>query len=361
MNLILFRRSGSIFFYLFILSTYINAQDIQFSQYFTADLYLNPAFAGSMEASRLSTQQRIQWPQADAYSLSSSFSYDHNFKSINSGFGLIGYHHTLGKNNSLKQTKIACQYAYAITINPKWAMRFGLEIGRWQNQINPNNLIFGDQLSNFGITNTLTKEKIDQPKIQGWDISSGGNLYTDNFWLSLSFHHLNQPNRSFLKENDELPIRTSINLGYKIPLNYHDPSHNPRTKLGYIKELSLVPTLLFQKQQKHDQLNLGMYLIADIWNVGIWYRGVPFKNYETQEEQYISNYQALVLMLGVKIKQVRYGYSYDVNTSGLKNTGGAHEFSISYEFNVVKGPQKGKSAQKRLPCPKHSPVLRGTY
>ena len=41
------------------------AQDPQFSQFYAAPLYLNPAFAGSAQEARVGINYRNQWPQID--------------------------------------------------------------------------------------------------------------------------------------------------------------------------------------------------------------------------------------------------------------------------------------------------------
>ncbi|MEJ0030308.1 MAG: type IX secretion system membrane protein PorP/SprF [Bacteroidota bacterium] len=43
-----------------------SAQDAQFSQFYAAPLYLNPAFAGSTNQGRVGMNYRNQWPGIDA-------------------------------------------------------------------------------------------------------------------------------------------------------------------------------------------------------------------------------------------------------------------------------------------------------
>ena len=52
-------------FILFVTQT-VTAQDPQFSQFYAAPLYLNPAFAGSSQQGRVGLNYRNQWPGIDA-------------------------------------------------------------------------------------------------------------------------------------------------------------------------------------------------------------------------------------------------------------------------------------------------------
>ena len=64
------------------------AQDPQFTQFYAAPLYLNPAFAGSAYAPRLTANYRNQWPAITNY-VTTMVGFDHYFERINSGVGLI--------------------------------------------------------------------------------------------------------------------------------------------------------------------------------------------------------------------------------------------------------------------------------
>jgi hypothetical protein len=44
----------------------VTAQDPQYSQFYAAPLYLNPAFAGATGQNRIGINYRNQWPAIDA-------------------------------------------------------------------------------------------------------------------------------------------------------------------------------------------------------------------------------------------------------------------------------------------------------
>ena len=69
--------------------TFVQAQDPQYSQFYAAPLYLNPAFAGSAMAPRVNFNHRNQWPSLSANFVTSSLSADMYFDKYNSGVGAM--------------------------------------------------------------------------------------------------------------------------------------------------------------------------------------------------------------------------------------------------------------------------------
>ena len=65
------------------------AQDPEFSQYYAAPLYLNPAFTGTTIDHRFMANYRNQWPNVARGYESYAFSYDYNMDYYNSGVGFM--------------------------------------------------------------------------------------------------------------------------------------------------------------------------------------------------------------------------------------------------------------------------------
>src|SRR6185295_4728317 len=64
------------------------AQDLEFSQFFNAPLYLNPAFAGVKVGPRFALNYRNEWAGlGDAY-ISYAASYDQHFNVLDGGIGI---------------------------------------------------------------------------------------------------------------------------------------------------------------------------------------------------------------------------------------------------------------------------------
>lgn len=328
----------------------LKAQDPQFSQFYAAPLYLNPAFAGSNQATRAVLNYRNQWPNLNANFVTYVASFDHYFRKFNSGVGVLAYFDQEGTGGFQSYT-IAGQYAYQLNLNEKITFRAGLQAGFSNRSISTQDLIFGDQLDNNGNVNGEGEEMRKYWAKSYADFSAGGILYSDKFWVGFSAHHLNTPNQSLLDgDSSNLYTKTSLHVGYRIPLM----KNNFGTRVGPLneeREVSITPALNFKHQGPFNQLDAGVYLTYDPLTFGFWYRGIPIRPYEGAS----LNNDALIFLLGLRIQDLRVGYSYDLTISRLgTSTGGAHEISLVYDFYLGYRNQKKKNPPKnvrRMPCP----------
>lgn len=314
------------------------AQDPQFSQYYNAPLYLNPAFTGAVENTRAAVNYRIQWPGLAPFRTFAA-SFDHNIEPYNSGVGIMIKRDT-EPTAGLSSTDISLLYSYQVYLDDKWTFRPALQAGIVQRSVDFYNLTFGDQLGNNGLTGTPTSENLNKDLRYFYpDFSTGALLHNEFFWIGVSAHHLNKPNQSFTGERNALPVKTSIHAGYKILLD--DPG---RFSDG---ERSIIPTFNYKRQGRFNQLDLGVHAIYEPVMFGLWYRGVPLKVYEG-----IPNHESLIFLAGLNIDKLSFGYSFDLPLSKLNvsRSAGAHEISLIYEWEIPYA--KKKKRRRPIPCPK---------
>jgi type IX secretion system PorP/SprF family membrane protein len=314
------------------------AQDPQFSQYYNAPLYLNPAFAGTGQHTRAGMNFRTQWTSISVPYQTYSVFVDHNFEPKKTGLGFMLMRDRQGTQN-LSYTGATAFYSYQVNINDRLTFRPGLSAGIAIRDANYNNYTFGDQLTNNGNTGAGSvdayaglKNKIAYP-----DFGTGGLLYSKKFWIGISASHINRPSQSFNHSGYHLPIKASMHGGYKF---YLDPTN----KSG-LNDRSIIPSFNFRSQGKYQQLDLGVNVTYDPVMFGLWYRGIPFKHYLPG----FNNNEAIVLMLGMHYNKLSVGYSYDFNISKLAPAGGGtHELSLVYEWAYPYRKRIGRP----LPCPK---------
>ncbi|RYC67649.1 MULTISPECIES: PorP/SprF family type IX secretion system membrane protein [Spirosoma] len=323
------------------------AQDPQFTQFYAAPQYLNPAFAGSALAPRITANYRNQWPAITNY-VTSMVGVDHYIDRFNSGVGLLIMNDNQGQGR-IQSTEIGLQYAYQFQVSETSFMRLGLQGSYVNRNINYFGLTTGDQFTDRGF---ITGSVSGDPTLQGGmprnkyvDFSTGGLFYSDWFWIGAAAHHINRPDQGFfVGGQDRLPMKGSIHAGLRIPLMGFTGLADEQDR-----EISFSPVILYKFQGKYDQLDLGAYLTYAPLTVGAYYRGIPFKKYN----QTINNHDALALLAGYRMDQFSIGYSYDVTVSTLGNSGGSHELSLSYIFEKPEGRRAGvRKRSKKLPCPK---------
>jgi len=306
------------------------AQDVQFTQFYSAASQLNPAFTGLGVCSRVTLNHRIQWPGVSEGFTSSIVSYDHYLRESNIGIGLIVERDVAGSSN-LTRTLINPILSYQVRLSRKIGISFGVQPGVGFGSLDFSNLIFADQITRGG--NVATVEEFPQ-NVFYFDIGSGILLYSKNVWLGGSFYHLNSPNESVTNNSDGvIPIRSSIHGGYKIKLK---------------EDNSITTAFNYRAQAKFDQVDIGAYYTKSILNIGLWYRGIPF--FKSFADGF-SNNDAIAVILGLKTERFSIGYSYDFTISRLNNSSsnGAHEISLTYQFCNVK--RKRRKRRLFIECP----------
>jgi type IX secretion system PorP/SprF family membrane protein len=180
----------------------VTAQDPQFSQFYAAPLYLNPALAGATSQARAGINYRHQWPAFDANFTTLSAYFDYFIEDYNSSVGLIITRDQEGLAG-LRSLSIGLQYAYELQINDKIGFRPGVQLALFNRDVNFDKLTFGDQFD------PATGQFLDQPTAETFrtnfsktffDIYFGGVLFTRSAWLGVSAWHLTQPNQSIIDE-----------------------------------------------------------------------------------------------------------------------------------------------------------------
>jgi type IX secretion system PorP/SprF family membrane protein len=320
-----------------------NAQDPEFSQYYTAPLYLNPAFAGTAVDHRFIANYRNQWPNVSQAFETYAFSYDYNLDQYNSGLGFLLVADKAGSAN-LKSTQFNFQYSYKVQLSQKLMLSAGLNFGLGSRSIDFNKLVFYQQLD-FAQSSDQLPPPPSSLFMDGqtyFDFGAGMLFYSRKVWLGFSTAHLNKPNRSLLEDEMEIPVKTSVHGGVRIPL-YHGIFKRDRTA-------SIAPSFVYKQQGNFDQLDLGTYFFYEPVVFGLWYRGIPVQ----QNAKDNVSQDAVVVVLGFQLSQVELSYSYDITVSELGPiTGGAHEVGLKFKIELATQVNKRKR-ERFIPCPTFS-------
>jgi type IX secretion system PorP/SprF family membrane protein len=334
----------NIFLFILCLITSLGfCQDPQFSQYYSAPLFLNPAMTGATDCYRVGVNARSQWTGLPGAFNTAAVYADMNYSDLRSGFGVMALHDEIG-TPKLTSNEFSGFYSYEVPVTSQFNVRFGLEGTYVNRNIGYSKLIFEDQYSGTNVVNSATSDPVAGfNKTQYMDFAAGMVLFGEKkYWLGLATHHLNQPRQAFYTTQSRLPIEYSVHGGY----NFYIKKGLRSKEEDWFK---ITPNFLYKWQTKFDQVDIGAYFVKVPVTFGLSYRGIFFK-----DDFNIRNSDALIFLLGLQHNSFSFTYSYDYTTSALyqSNSHGSHEISLVYLF-CLDWPRKRKPPRnvRRLPCP----------
>ncbi len=317
----------------------LDAQNIQFSQYYASPMNLAPSFAGSVRHSRAAFNYREQWAKINGIFRTYSAAYDINVPRISSGFGVVLLKDEAGAGN-LGRFELGAIYSWYGLLNKSAQLYFrpGIEFKMSQRSVDFQQLIFGDQITANG-TNPHTIQAPPQDAKKTYiDATSSMIVYNPSFWAGVSVDHLFRPNDAFYSSSYRTPLKYSVFGGYKFKMR-------SRGGHGYnrIQDWFFV-SAYYRMQSLSSQMDIGGYWDHLPFTLGLWVRGVPFLNIT-----HTANIDAVIVLVGYKIYNFSIGYSFDMTVSPLLGkTGGSHEISITYLFSTN---LKSKKREGPIPCP----------
>ena len=285
------KQTGLLIYYL-MLTVFVNAQNKAFfTNINESELYMNPAAAGSGQATKINAVSRQQWVGYEGAPYTTILTGQFYADKLNSGYGFAVLNDKLGQENTL-----GCKlnYAYNITFTKTSSVAFGLGAGFINTWYNAQTLIFEE----FDPDNTVNSFTAFMP-----DFNTG--MYFRHNFLQGGISFAKTLNYS--KNNYEIinPWYTNIHIQYVYPVTQ-----------GF--ELMPVSDLIVASGDYI--LNAGV--IAGLNNkitTGIIYR--------VQES--VNGILAYTFNNRLKV-----GYSYDFSTGKLTSYhSGSHEIFISFMFD----------------------------
>ncbi len=304
---------------------YVNAQDIHFSQFFSAPLNTNPANTGNFIGDyRGVLNNKNQWKTfTNAYRTfagSIDASYNNVFiEQSRAGVGLV-INNDIAGDGHLGTNQFYLLGAYSIRAMQKHELRFGFgfNVGYVLHGINFNNFYFGDQFSGEQFDPYLpTGETWSYDRINYFDLGFGTNIeYSKDtlfdVFAGFSVSHVTTPWKSFSENPDTyLPIKWIVSAGGE----YHVQD-----------DLFIEPVFMAMFQQKYTEYNFGALARFDYnpANLQSIYFGGTVRTSD-----------AGIICFGFKYHDVKLMINYDINLSNLSTISrgkGGVEFSLIYIF-----------------------------
>ncbi|OWY25036.1 type IX secretion system membrane protein PorP/SprF [Sphingobacteriales bacterium UPWRP_1] len=311
------------------------AQDPEFSQFYAAPAYLNPAMIGFSWEPRIALNYRHQYPQFGNAFLTFAASYDQHFDDLNSSFGLSILADRAGEGGLYNTYYINGLYAYQLRFTDNLNVKIGIQAGYLQQSLDWSKLVFTDMIdpTNGASTGSTAEQMPERTNIHRLDLGGGLAAYNSKFYLGASVKHVTTPSLAFTNSNDAdntLRIRSAFHAGWVFYMGKVIVD-KPRFYIS--------PNLMFINQGRHFQVNAGTYL-----GKGIFFGGLMLRHT-------IRNADALILLAGIKAGVVRVGYSYDISIAPIGTGASAHEVSVLIDFGQRKGLDREMRRKKAGECP----------
>jgi type IX secretion system PorP/SprF family membrane protein len=334
-------RKTVCFIVLFCVWGLANAQDPNFSQFFASPLTLNPALTGKFDGVlRVAGNYRNQWPTINnAYttytaSIDAGILKGHIPEFDQFGVGLLAFSDKSG-NGVLQNNYLGISTAYHKALDENGYNQLGLGFqGTFvQKRLDVTKVYFEDQLRSDGFTG-LTSEFFQQQQVNVsyFDLNAGmlfngSTDGTNNYYFGASMYHLTRPKESFMGGGYIKDPRLTLQAGGMMPLADNNAVHFSAIHSRQAGAYNTVIGGAYMLNLNDDpQSPTNLYM-------GSWFRLGD----------------AVIPYVGLEYRSVRFGATYDVNTSSLKpgsNMRGGAEFSIIY----VQKPADPYA--KKLNCPK---------
>ncbi|MDY2586776.1 PorP/SprF family type IX secretion system membrane protein [Winogradskyella aquimaris] len=299
------------------------AQDPIFTQSNYIQETLNPAFSGFEDNDRLGAGilSRVQWPNLDLqihtqYAYVNK-SYDYG-PSLGFGIGMNAVWQYESFNN-YNYAQVNFNYAHRINLNNGWYFRPAIEAGIGNKSNRFRNLTLADQINiNSGFINPVSVDPLAGRlnNIYFLDINAGFLVEKQTFddisyWIGGSVRHLNRPNISIVD-------------GEKLPLDIFYSFHG-NVRFPFLRENTVMMTTNLMVQGPYNRLDVGTIFQLDALLLGLTAATNPARN--DGNEHLLTSINAFV---GFEYETLRFGFSYDKNTSNIGRTDGVYELSMTY-------------------------------
>ncbi|MBT8195391.1 MAG: type IX secretion system membrane protein PorP/SprF [Bacteroidia bacterium] len=312
----------------------VKAQDPEFTQFYAAPLYLNPAFAGSARCPRVTLNYRNQWPSIPRAFVTSAASYDQHVDAISGGIGIMVMTDKAGEAN-YNMTTVSGIYSYQLNVSRNFSIKTAIQATYVQRFLDWDKLNFGDEIDpRFGFVYQTLEQRTDNNK-NYVDFSAGIIGFSSQVYGGFAANHLTEPDEAFIVQGSSpIPMKLTAHVGAMLPVAGSD-----------VDDLDdgtfISPNAMYQQQDKFNTMNVGVYVLHSPLVGGLWYRG----SFDDDSFLFSDSFIALV---GLQKGIFKVGYSYDVTVSELSNVAaGSHEITMGLQFDCR--PRKRRTRVIRCP------------
>jgi type IX secretion system PorP/SprF family membrane protein len=318
------------------------AQDPNFSQFFSSPLNINPALTGNINADwRLISNLRDQWIGPASPYISGTISFDskliqnkmdnvseENYMGIG---GMAMYDHSMNGVVKCAYGSLNLSYSIKLTETDYYTERLGIGFGTTycNKRIDFNRIDFEQQFTGIGFNRNLPSRESGLSNMKAYFSTNAGIIYSaiterTNFDIGIAAFHFNKPRQTFLKdENQLLPMRTVVHANFESIIN---------------DQLVFNSNGVYQFQKKAQYFSIGgaigYYLESNdaetLVTGGLWYWS---KN-------------AIIPYVSISYQNLQIGFSYDITISKLNQ---AARKPSTWELSMILRGERRSNGN--IPCP----------
>jgi type IX secretion system PorP/SprF family membrane protein len=281
--------------------------DAQFSQYFHAMGYYNPAVAGlsgNLDAAALYRVQWLGFGQSSPKTLFATANMPFRFMNREHGAGVVMVKDDI---SSIRSNMFAgLQYAFLKKMG-RGTLRIGVQGGLVNMTVRGDKIRLPvDSLGNQGPPDeAIPSSTVDVKTV---DFNIGIYFSTDKFYVGVASTHVLEP------QANEENLKTFIEREYNFTAGYNIKTNNPL--------LELQPSVFVKT-------NLNMY------QIDVTARAVYAKRFSGGLSWRMND--AVALLLGATAGKIQAGYAYDFPTTAIrKGSTGSHELFLKYRIQLNK-------------------------
>lgn len=327
--------------YWFAFAFTAQSQDLHFSQFFNSPLTTNPANTGFIPDAdyRIGAHYRNQWSSilSSPYKTLSIYGDAQVFRDriTNGWLGLGGVLLSdQAGTGALRSTKIYGSIAYHQMLGMSSLLTAGFNVGWANKRVDYSKLTFPNQFNGqFFDINLDPGVTFINNSVSYFDMQVGVNYAyfpDENTYINAgySIHHVNRPQETFFTESA-------------------DSSRIPMRHIGFINALLKIndrviinPNVYYTMQAKAHEFMVGVNANYNLSGGG---------EKQLLAGLYYRQGDALVPLVGFEINNIRFTFTYDVTTSGLRNFNSAMG---AQEFNIMKKGFYGNPESRQTLCPR---------
>lgn len=311
------------------------AQDAEFSQFYAAPSYTNPAMIGFTTDPRLSLNYRHQYASFGNAYMTLAAAYDQHFSDYNSSIGVSVLADRTGEGGIYNTYSFGVQYAYQLQLTRNMRFKAGAQVAYLNKSLAWDKVVLGDMIDPR--TGQPVLPSLDgmpeNTSLHRFDLSLGGVAYSETFYIGAAFKHITRPSITFTNSADvdnNLSMRSLVHIGKVFYLG-QIKTHKPR--------LYVSPNLLFVNQGNFNQISAGAYIGKGMLMGGLWFRHA------------LRNSDSVIGLIGFKKDIFRIGYSFDIGVSGIGTSAGAHELSLLLDFGDNPYTKAAERQRQKRECP----------